>query len=213
MITNTNGSLDNINNNIFINPSNYVNGTSCDDGNVQTINDIYTNDVCAGTNVEGQSCDDGNAQTTNDTYHDGVCSGTIVANNTCTGGYTGDYNTNIYCANKGLTDSDLDNYIGLTSVNGDLFLHSNQLTNVNGLSNLTNISGYFYLYQNSNLVDLSGLQNITTLGGKIYINNHPSQFTTKIPTGSWLCNIAQQSKFDTRYGFLSQTDACESVTN
>ena len=105
IITNDNGDLTDINNNIFINPSNYVNDTPCDDGNTQTTND-------------------------------GICSGTLVANNTCIGGYTGDYNYNIYCSSQSLTDSNLDNYIGLTSVGTGLNLNNNQLTNVDGLSNL-----------------------------------------------------------------------------
>ena len=79
MITNDNNDLNNINTNIFINPSNYINGTSCDDNNPQTINDIYTNDVCAGDNVEGQSCDDNDNTTINDIYHNGICTGTLKA--------------------------------------------------------------------------------------------------------------------------------------
>ena len=58
----------------------YLDGTACDDGNVQTINDIYTSNICSGTNVEGDTCDDGYTQTSPDTYHNGVCIGgpTIV---------------------------------------------------------------------------------------------------------------------------------------
>ena len=71
----------------------------------------------------------------------------------------------------------------------------------------TVLVGSFNLYNNSNLENLSGLRNITSLGEYIYVDNHT--ITTKIPTSSWLCNINQQSKFQG----LSQTNACESVTN
>ena len=82
-----NNQLDKINNrNILVditNSSNIPNGTSCNDNNPQTINDIYTNNVCTGNNVEGNSCNDNDSQTINDVYNNGVCVGTNVENQTC----------------------------------------------------------------------------------------------------------------------------------
>ena len=78
---------------------------------------------------------------------------------------------------------------------------------MNGLSNLIHTS-ILELDNNPNLVNLSGLKNII-LDGNIAIDNHT--ITTKIPTGSRLCNISEQSSFSS--GFLQQVDACESVSN
>ena len=57
------------------------------------------------------------------------------------------------------------------------------------------------------------MRRITVLGDAIKIDNNPSQFTTKIPAGAWLCNINQKNYFDTDDGYLSQANACENVTN
>lgn len=54
-----------------------ANGTVCNDENSQTVNDIFTNGICAGTIVNGTSCNDGNAATYGDKYTNGVCAGII----------------------------------------------------------------------------------------------------------------------------------------
>ena len=206
--------------------------------------------------LDGKSCPEGTRKYSSS---GNVClnidPNTINPTNTCQTGYSGNYTSNINCHNKSLTDSDLDKFFNLTSIDGYLYLYynqltnidglsnlttingilnlsynqltnidglsnltsvngylslnNNQLTNIDGLSNLTSISGYLNLYNNSNLVDLSGLKNITTLNGNIAIDNHT--ITTKIPSGSWLCNTDNKSKFPS--GYLQQVDACESVSN
>jgi hypothetical protein len=55
-----------------------IEGSPCNDNNVETINDKILNGICAGTNVEGQACSDGNFQTIFDKYHNGVCAGVDV---------------------------------------------------------------------------------------------------------------------------------------
>jgi hypothetical protein len=58
-------------------------GTACDDGNVNTVNDAYQGGVCAGTLL---NCDDGNTATT-DTISNGVCVHTPTpAGTTCDDG-------------------------------------------------------------------------------------------------------------------------------
>lgn len=63
-------------------------GTPCDDGNVETSNDVYdANCTCTGEDCEGvlggpalpgQPCDDGDPNTVNDTWQPGcVCSGSV----------------------------------------------------------------------------------------------------------------------------------------
>lgn len=67
-------------------------GTVCNDGNVQTINDKYVNNICVGTNVEGQTCNDDNEKTINDIYTNGICSGTDVEGQSCNDGNSATYN-------------------------------------------------------------------------------------------------------------------------
>lgn len=50
-------------------------GTLCDDGDIQTINDAYSAGVCVGDNVEGEICNDLSEETINDVYVDGICIG------------------------------------------------------------------------------------------------------------------------------------------
>jgi Leucine-rich repeat (LRR) protein len=99
----------------------------------------------------------------------------------------GVWSGDLSCNSKHLTDSDLDAFKvlkkvtsilrlsdnQLTDLNGlsnlisvnELYLNNNQLTNVNGLSNLTSV-GSLSLYYNQ-LTDISGLSNLTA--NKLYI--------------------------------------------
>src|SRR5690606_41339415 len=62
------------------------------------------------------------------------------------------------------SNSNLTNFDGLsnlTSVGGNLFIYSNSsLTNLDGLSNLTSVGGYLDIGSNSSLTNISGLENI-----------------------------------------------------
>src|SRR5690606_1131249 len=49
---------------------------------------------------------------------------------------------------------------------------NSQLTNLDGLSNLTQIGGYLYIVNNSQLTNLDGLSNLTQIGGYLYIQNN-----------------------------------------
>src|SRR5690606_3391430 len=56
------------------------------------------------------------------------------------------------------------------SIGGFLNIYNNpQLTNLDGLSNLTQIGGYLDIYYNSQLTNLDGLSNLTQIGGYLYI--------------------------------------------
>lgn len=77
--------LSSINGNGLSNPTGLpVNGTSCDDNNPLTTNDVYTNNVCLGTSIVGTSCDDLNANTSDDKYDaNGVCVGILPSYLSC----------------------------------------------------------------------------------------------------------------------------------
>ncbi len=50
----------------------------------------------------------------------------------------------------------------------------NDITNLQGLENLTSISGHLNILYNSNLVNLQGLENITSIGGDLVLFSNPS---------------------------------------
>ena len=84
----------------------------------------------------------------------------------------------------------------LTNVNGlfsltvanDLFLNGNSLTDISGLVNLQELTGYLYLNSNPNLTNISYLENIQVNNSSypIYLDD-PSQYTTKIEGNSSFC--------------------------
>ena len=77
---------------------------------------------------------------------------------------TGYYNGGIYCSSKGLTNEDLLNFKALKEVRYDLRLDQNQLTSLDGLSNLKRVGGQLYLYNNQ-LLSIDGLNKLTFVGG------------------------------------------------
>jgi len=63
------------------------------------------------------------------------------------------------------------NYSGCTQLEGNLFIQDmvGDITNLDGLSNITSVGGYIYIRQNHLLTDISGLSNITSLGDFIFM--------------------------------------------
>src|SRR5690606_39831565 len=56
-----------------------------------------------------------------------------------------------------------------------LYISNNSnLTNLNGLSNLTSVGGYLYIGSNSNLTNLDGLSNLTSVGADLAIQSNSS---------------------------------------
>ena len=141
-----------------------LDGTPCDDNNADTIDDMIVNGVCVGTCYDGDN-------STIDTLVDGVCTFTTnPADNTCTGGFAGDITTDINCDAQALTDSDLDNYVGLTS-GTNIHLENNNFTTLLGLSGLRDVSVMLYLTGN-NLINVDGLENLYRVYGGLYLSNN-----------------------------------------
>jgi len=67
------------------------------------------------------------------------------------------------------------NYPGCTEIEGDVTIHGNDITNLDGLSVMTSIGGDLkigdYDGGNSSLISLSGLENLTSIEGIIIGNN------------------------------------------
>jgi len=82
---------------------------------------------------------------------------------------TGVYDTSLDCAYQELTDDDLLKFTILNEIQGSFSINDNNLTNLDGLSNLSSIGGYFYLYNNK-ITDISGLSSLTTVNGLFNIS-------------------------------------------
>ena len=77
---------------------------------------------------------------------------------------TGIYSTSLDCSYKQMNDEELMKFSIVHEIQGSLSINDNNLTHLNGLSNLITISGYFYLH-NNNIMDTSGLNSLTSIGG------------------------------------------------
>jgi hypothetical protein len=63
------------------------------------------------------------------------------------------------------------NYPECTEIEGDVVIEGNSISNLNGLSVLTSISGALTISQNPSLSSLSGLENVTFTGELVIIRN------------------------------------------
>ena len=90
---------------------------------------------------------------------------------TCKYGYSGDpHDGDIIC--EGIRIEKLGRvWDTLKSVNGSLFIDSDNLTDISNLSNLTYVNRYLDLSDNS-LTSLHGLENLTEVGGDFYLNDN-----------------------------------------
>ncbi len=90
------------------------------------------------------------------------------------------------------TQADIDNfqtdYPNCTEIEGNVQIEGDEITNLNGLSVLTNIGGRLRFYTCTVLPDLTGLENLTTIGGDLIIYVWPSS-TTSLTTLSGLDNL------------------------
>jgi len=84
--------------------------------------------------------------------------------------------TNITLGNVSISGNDITNLDGLsniTDIGGNLIVAYNpQLTNLNGLSNVTDIGGNLTISNNPQLANLNGLSNVTNIGGNIALINN-----------------------------------------
>lgn len=90
----------------------------------------------------------------------------------------------VYFSNTGVASTL--GFYEMTYLN-DLFLFNTQVTNLDGLVNLTSVGGRIILSQTFTLTDISGLRNLGSSGVALQMND-PSQYTVKAPLGSAFCN-------------------------
>src|SRR5690606_14898024 len=69
--------------------------------------------------------------------------------------------------------TNLDGLSNVTNIGGTLIIENNDaLTNINGLSNVTHIQGDIIIRGNAQLTNLDGLSNVTNIGGTLIIENN-----------------------------------------
>ncbi len=105
------------------------------------------------------------------------------------------YNVNSQCLPNGIvfeTQDQIDNfqmnYPGCSVILGDVTIKHDDITNLNGLSVITEIIGGLEIRNNSNLGSLSGLDNLTKVGGNVTIGSF-MQATTPLSSLDGLNNL------------------------
>ena len=59
---------------------------------------------------------------------------------------------------------------------GDLYIrNSSDITNLNGLANITSVGGDLQIYKNAALTNLDGLANFSSVGGSEVLKTRPHQ--------------------------------------
>jgi hypothetical protein len=79
----------------------------------------------------------------------------------------------IYFWTQAEIDSFQINYPNCTEIEGSVIIIGNDITNLNGLSVLTSITGNLGIIENSSLNVLTGLDNVTSIGGSLNIKHNP----------------------------------------
>ena len=70
--------------------------------------------------------------------------------------------------------TNVDGLANITSVEGSLLIYRNDaLTNLDGLANITSVGGTLYIAWNFALTNLNGLAGLTSVGGDLYIGFNP----------------------------------------
>jgi hypothetical protein len=205
----------------------HADGEVCDDNNPTSLNDVYTNGICSGS----MPCDDGTRYTNNDMKKNGVCAGVYIDCSTYNFGtsisfnlscemldsnYTRQHMTNssnfagitsmktLYLSGGTNMLTSLDGFSSLTTVNGTLWLDSNNTPDANGLRNLHTVSGDIFLFEYTNygvLKDVSGLNGLTFVGGNVLLPNYT--MTVKMDATSYLCqNYSTKIKATTSAGSM-----------
>ncbi len=90
-------------------------------------------------------------------------------------------NCNHHCLPEGIsftTQAEIDsfqiNYPDCDNIEGELWIHGNDISNLNGLSVLTSIGGDLYIDDNEVMANLTGLEGITSIGGNLIIEDNPT---------------------------------------
>ena len=78
----------------------------------------------------------------------------------------------IYFGSQATIDNFQTNYPNCTQIQGGVTINGGGITNLNGLSVVTYVGGYFHC-SNTSLTNLSGLNSLTFIGGDVYFEYNP----------------------------------------
>jgi hypothetical protein len=81
---------------------------------------------------------------------------------------------NYYFINQSEIDSFQSDYPGCNDIKGDVYITGEDITNLNGLDNVTSISGSLYIQNNASLSSLAGLENLISIGDYLMIDENGS---------------------------------------
>jgi len=114
---------------------------------------------------------------------------------------------NITIAIQNDLDSFADTYVGCTSITGNVIIHGGDITNLNGLSQITSIGGSLTIENNTLLTSLTGLNSLVTIGSSLYLSANNvltdlGALNGLISTGSHL-SISQNSALSNLNGLSS----------
>ena len=89
---------------------------------------------------------------------------------------------------------------------GDIFLNGNNLVDISGLINLSELKGYLYLTSNPNLTDITYLENLQVNNPSfpVYLDD-PSQYTRKPAVDSNFCQAVDSGSLTVVNANTSQT--------
>lgn len=79
----------------------------------------------------------------------------------------------ISLSNQADVDDFVINFGTCIIITGNLTIENTDITNVDGLQNLTTIGGTLDFRRNDNLTNVDGLQNLTSVDGVLFINSNP----------------------------------------
>jgi hypothetical protein len=110
-----------------------------------------------------------------------------------------------------VTHGGLTNLNFLTSLTSatSITAHDLSLTDISGLSNLTTVNGYIYLYNNPNISSILPLQNLSTVSGGLYLSK--LNLDTKASETSSLCGAIMSRKVTLpadRVTYMTQSELC-----
>jgi len=109
------------------------------------------------------------------------------------------------------SQSEIDNfqtsYPNCDIIEGDVGIEGPGITNLDGLTNITQINGYLKIIGCSDLVNLSGLSNLVSIGGYVYFDMNPLliNFTglNNLETIGGYLEIAENNQITNLIGFES----------
>ena len=81
-------------------------------------------------------------------------------------------------------------YPNCTQINGNLKINGAAIINLNGLSTITNVTGYVGVYDTTQLQNFTGLENLTTIGMSLDVEGNPGLINTIGLTG--LTNVGTE---------------------